>query len=340
MMKAAKAHSARMSVKVFKTPLAVTLLGIASIACAANEPCAPNAQPCVSVLAQANTASPIQAQPVVQAPVPESGKSRGIFLAMFAQQLLPAVTSGVDSWLKSKLNDTVTGQTGMPQQMSQQMPGQMPGMPQQMDQQMPTQMPGMPQQMSQQMPSQMPQQDRQDDSSLQAGVAYQVSVVGRDGSRVLVDPTQRSFATGERVEVSYRTNLPGLVEVFNIDSTGREERIDQKQLGAAQLAVLGPYEFVNATGSETLRINLRPCVGGAAGSSTRSMIRAQVNPELAGALVGCDDPALRQQRVGTRGIVKVAVDGGTNFALDPVSRAEIDSGQIAPREVSIRFLHR
>ena len=331
-----------------KALLSVVLLAVAPSIFAATESCGLSGQGCSLVIAQADTGSPMSMQQSAQTPAPESSKSRGIFLAMLAQQLLPGATSGMDSWFKTKLNDTVSSVTGspsnpgyqggntlspgMPQQMGQQMPMQMPGMPQQMGQQMPMQMPDMPQQMGQPPPP--------EESSLQAGVAYQVSVVGRDGSRVLVDPTQRSFVSGERVEVQYRTNLPGLVEVFNIDPMGREERIDQKQVAAAQLAVLGPYEFVNATGSETLRINLRPCLGGAAGSNTRSMVRAQVTPELAGALIGCDDPAMRQQRVATRGIVKVAVEGGTNFALDPVSRNEIVSGQIAPREVNIRFLHR
>jgi hypothetical protein len=201
---------------------------------------------------------------------------------------------------------------------------------------MPPSMQGMPQ-----MPSPVPQGMADDGSGLQAGVAYQVSLVGRDGSRTLVDPAQRAFGTGERIALAYRTNLPGVVEVYNIDSTGREELIDQQLMGAGQLANLGPYEFVNVKGEETLRIVLRPCVGGDANSGTRGMVRAQVNPELGNKLVGCDDPAMRQQqRTASRGIAKVQLEGGTNFALDPLSRSEIESGRLDPREVRVRFSHR
>ena len=353
----------------------------------------------------------------------EGSKSRGAFLAMFAQAAIPALVSGIDGWLRNRLNVPMQGGPGDPMQGGnmvaglrapemqgmQGMPG-MPGMQPQpgpgnwsppgqmpmpqgqgqwsgnsfpppmspMNQQMNPQMnqamnpqwnPPMNQQMSPQMnppmPSpgmaQMPGQPsmqgmpsmqgqtsmppplgmNDDSSALQAGVAYQVSLVGRDGIRTLVDPSQRAFDTGERISVAYRTNLPGIVEVYNIDSTGREELIDQQQMSAGQLANLGPYEFVNVKGEETLRIVLRPCVGGSANSATRGMVRAQVTPELGNKLVDCEDPAVRQQqRSSTRGIAKVQLDGGTNYALDPVSRSELESGRLAPREVRVRFFHR
>jgi hypothetical protein len=44
--------------------------------------------------------------------------------------------------------------------------------------------------------------------------------------------------------------------------------------------------------------------------------------------------------VQTRDIRKVAVEGMTGFALDPVSAAEFSSGQVTPREVTISFRHR
>lgn len=44
-------------------------------------------------------------------------------------------------------------------------------------------------------------------------------------------------------------------------------------------------------------------------------------------------------QVSTRDIQKVAVDGSTNFALDPISQAELATGQMAPRELTIMFHH-
>jgi hypothetical protein len=164
---------------------------------------------------------------------------------------------------------------------------------------------------------------------------------GGESSSLSSDSFSRSSAASEGVSRQPQAGRSGagIVEAFNIDNTGREELIDQQQLAAAQFVTLGPYEFVNVKGSETLRVNLRPCVGNAGGAASRGLVRAQIRPELAAVLLNCEDPALNQQKTAARGITKVAVEGGTNFALDPVSRSEIASGQIAPREVSIRFQH-
>ncbi len=246
---------------------------------------------------------------------------------------------------------------GMPPQMQPQMPQQMsPQFPSTMSQQVMPQMPmqnygGMPGQMPAEVPPQVmpppvmpvaaavPMDGRAvQDLPLQAGIAFQVSLVGRDGTRMLVDPVQRKFNTGEQIEVAYRTNLPGVVDVFSIDSRGKEELIEQKMVAPAQLTVLGPYEFVNAKGEEILRLRLRPCVS-AAGPATRGLVLQQINPKIAGNLASCDDPTQSQQRLATRGIAKVMVEGATSFALDTVADTEVASGKLAPREVRIRFVH-
>jgi hypothetical protein len=59
------------------------------------------------------------------------------------------------------------------------------------------------------------------------------------------------------------------------------------------------------------------------------------------ALPNCGAPTTRSvSKVKTRDIQKVAVDGTTSFALDPVLRTELSSGQLAPREITIYFHHR
>ena len=337
--------------------------GLATDASAVSYGCGLNEPGCRILLAQASpppmqqmmppTYTPPETYTPTATPKSENTSTRGIFLAMIAQQMLPTVLSGIGTWFNNKLNAPATSPTQVPPQMvqttatnvAQMTPPPMPPADQMsnsnsMPQTLTVQMVPPPVGVSPPFSSQITAlQTSPNVTSLQAGVAYQVSLVGRDGTRALVDPAQRRFNSGERVEVTYQTNLPGIVEIFNIDSTGRQELIDQKQVGAAQLTILGPYEFVNAKGDEVLRISLRPCVNDKAGTHTRGMMRAQINPELSGTLLSCEDPALKQNKVATRGIAKVSVEGGTNFALDPVSRAEIASGQLAPREVNIRFVH-
>jgi hypothetical protein len=57
-------------------------------------------------------------------------------------------------------------------------------------------------------------------------------------------------------------------------------------------------------------------------------------------LASCGAPTPRGLDVHTRDIQKIAVDGTTSFALDPVSRQELNSGQVTPREATIVFHHR
>ena len=172
--------------------------------------------------------------------------------------------------------------------------------------------------------------------TLHAGIAYEVLMLAGDGGKVSVDPTKHVFSSGERFEVTYRPNFPGVVEVFNIDPTGKEALIDKLRLQAAELGTLGPYEFVGEKGEDLLRIVLHPCKPQA---TTRGISRVEMRPEVDRAMRGCDETERSPPRVATRSIAKVAREDGTAFALDPVSRSEIDSGRLAPREVVIRFRH-
>jgi hypothetical protein len=74
-------------------------------------------------------------------------------------------------------------------------------------------------------------------------------------------------------------------------------------------------------------------------AATRDIVNVANAPPAAPSfnLAGCS-PATRSIReVRTRDIRKVAVEGTTGFALDAVSPAEFSSGQVTPREVTIRF---
>lgn len=269
--------------------------------------------------------------------------NRSLFLALFAQTLAPGVATAVADWFRSKVVGNSTAPAGDPNatagaapayalaQVAQPLSGG--GVP--------PPVPVAP--LEPPPPSPMLQTAAPaSEGSMFAGIAYQVSLIGAGGSRTLVDPAQRPFTTGERFEVAYRPNFPGVVEVYNIDSTGREERIDRVQLNAVELSTLGPYEFTNVKGDEILRIVLHPCTGSmadGAGTASRGIAKVQVRAEVAAVLQACDAPAGKTLGA-TRSIVKVTNEGGTNFALDPVSKAEVDSGKLAPREVRIRFVHR
>jgi hypothetical protein len=187
------------------------------------------------------------------------------------------------------------------------------------------------------------------DNNLYAGVAYEVHALGVDGSAVPINAATYEFRTGDKFKVFYRPSLPGRMEVYNVNPAGQQTLIDASNMAAGQLTELGPYQFANLKGDESLRLVLSPCSSPQLLAATRDIVRVDGAQPGAGTaqmgngvqLSNCGAPTTRGlKRVRTRDIQKVAVDGSTSYALDPVSQQEQNSGQVGAREVTIVFHHR
>ncbi len=191
------------------------------------------------------------------------------------------------------------------------------------------------------------------DNGLFAGIAYEVHAIGADGSATPVNSATYDFHTGDRFKLYYRPSLPGRMEIYNINPTGQQTLIDSSNMAAGQLSELGPYLFTNQAGDESLRLVLSPCSSPQLLARTRDIVRADAPPPAPGTaaaptgsgvqLSTCGAPTTRgidRKKVRTRDIEKVAVDGTTSFALDPVSRQEQVTGVVETREVTIIFRHR
>lgn len=177
---------------------------------------------------------------------------------------------------------------------------------------------------------------------LYAGIAYEIHLQAADGSSRQVDPASYAFRGGDRFSVYYRPALPGKVDVFNIDAAGQNTQIDTVNVAAGQLASLGPYEFADQPGNETLILRLTTCVTPSLLATTRSIIKVQnAAPASSLQLDSCSSVVTRglKKKPQTRSIRKVSVEGGTSFALDPVSREEMSTGQYAPRQITITLQH-
>jgi hypothetical protein len=175
-----------------------------------------------------------------------------------------------------------------------------------------------------------------------AGLAFEVHRLDPDGATMLVDPAVHEFRSGERFVVFFRPSMPGRMDIYNINPVGQQTLIDTQELAAGQLTRLGPYEFTATTGDEQLRLVMQPCSTPQLVAATRDIVRVpDTVPAQAGMeLQACNVSATRSVRaVRTRDIRKVVVEDGTQFALDPLSAEELASGQVAPREVTIRFRH-
>jgi len=192
-----------------------------------------------------------------------------------------------------------------------------------------------------------------DASLIAAGGAYDVYAMRADGSETPVNAATYDFRTGDRFKVYFRPSLPGRLDVYNINPNGRESKIDGTETAAGQLTTLGPYEFTATKGNEALRFVLSPCSNPQLMVATRDIVNVGPNadyPYATGAasayptaqpagisLTNCSNVATRGIR--KRDITKVAMDGTTSYALDPVSQTELASGQLMAREFTIYFRH-
>ena len=183
---------------------------------------------------------------------------------------------------------------------------------------------------------------------LYAGIAYEIHLLQPNGSTAQVDPATYTFRTGDQFRVFYRPSLPGRVDVFNINAAGQNAQIDSSIIAAGELASLGPYQFTELQGEETLILKLSPCVTQATYVATRNIVKAPtagVSSMPTNNPLGfdyCNDTSTRglKARPKTRDIRKVSVEGGTTFALDPIAPTELGGGDMAPRQVTITLHHR
>ena len=184
------------------------------------------------------------------------------------------------------------------------------------------------------------------DTDVYAGIAYEVHALSADGHWTPVDPTTYAFKSGDRFMVYYRPSLPGRMQIYNVNPSGQQTLIDATDMAAGQLAGLGPYEFTNQTGDESLRLVLSPCSTPQLLVATRDIVKVDGPPPSSADTGGgvhlsnCSAVATRGVDIHARGIDDIGRDGLTTFALDQVSTRELASGDVDPRQVTIVFHHR
>jgi hypothetical protein len=180
---------------------------------------------------------------------------------------------------------------------------------------------------------------------LYAGIAYEVHTMGADGAySTPVNTATYEFHTGDRFMVYYRPSLPGHMEIYNINGAGKQTLIDSSNMAAGQMVALGPYEFTNDSGEESLHLVLSPCTSPQLITATRDIVKVGASPQSTQSgsevrLGDCGPASARGTSFQTRDIAKVGVEGTTSFALDPISPKELRSGQVTPRQMTIVFHH-
>lgn len=262
---------------------------------------------------------------VYSVPTEERPTTRGLFL----MTLIPAMASGLGGTLMNWFGQKILTPSGQIQSQGLSGDGRLP--PGSIFAPVPDVVP----------PPAAPVGPPASQGELHAGIAYEIYVQGTDSQWIRVDPQTFQFATGQRLVVVYRPNLPGRVDVYNLNPLGQESVIDTLDVSGGQLVPLGPYEFSGQKGDELLKIVLTPCVSTQAPAITRDIVR--VNDTDASALpfrLSQCLPKSDAPPVGTRDIKKVAMEGGTAFGLDKISESELQTGNLTPRSLAISLQHR
>jgi hypothetical protein len=97
----------------------------------------------------------------------------------------------------------------------------------------------------------------QKDNNL-VGIVYRVYRVNSSGFEEKVNP-DTVFMTGDRIIVKFMTNLPGILEVNNIDADKQLQHLGRGYMQSGRMAKIGPFEFYGTRGLDVLTLVLRPC---------------------------------------------------------------------------------
>jgi hypothetical protein len=98
--------------------------------------------------------------------------------------------------------------------------------------------------------------------TIPAGLSVQVMKVNRNGSAFAVDPSVYRFRNGDEFVVSFESNTPGYVRVYNINPSGDVNYLGTYAVPAfmrVQLPRSGYFKFTGERGNEKLVLQLYPC---------------------------------------------------------------------------------
>jgi hypothetical protein len=98
--------------------------------------------------------------------------------------------------------------------------------------------------------------------TIPAGLSVQVMKVSRNGSAFAVDPSVYRFRNGDEFVVSFESNTPGYVRVYNINPSGDVNYLGTYAVPAfmrVQLPRSGYFKFTGERGNEKLVLQLYPC---------------------------------------------------------------------------------
>jgi hypothetical protein len=205
---------------------------------------------------------------------------------------------------------------------------------------------------------------------LPAGIAFEVNQLDYAGNEEPVDPNSKVFRTGDKIFLLFTTNLPGLIDVFNIDSQGDVKKIAEWKVSGGdqvRLPESGTIEFYKTTGDEILSLYFYPCNFGnteamrvtqdvhpsrddqkdsspgqgkdtQTGLGDQSGSSIQADPNAVALLPKCSAIRRKAFQENTEAM-RVVADGNTNFGVSKLDTQKLRQSSGEPIVIEIRFQH-
>ncbi|MBF0356650.1 MAG: hypothetical protein HQL43_15575 [Alphaproteobacteria bacterium] len=170
-----------------------------------------------------------------------------------------------------------------------------------------------------------------------AGLAYEVYLVQPSGQIQRINPQAHIFSTGDQFFVKYIPNMPGMIDVSNVNPEGRESRLGRWSVAAGQQVTLpaqGTFQFSGVSGDEILKIAHTPCTSGA--PTKDIVINAAATVNYGTLLPYCS--ATPNYPTRTKDIT-INIQGGTAYAVSQLSPEELQTQSIVTRVATARFQH-
>lgn len=167
-----------------------------------------------------------------------------------------------------------------------------------------------------------------------AGVAYATYLVAPDSEPVRVDAATYQFRTGDQFIVRYVANMPGRMDVSNVNPRGQETALGTWPVVSGEQVTMpsqGAFQFNGSAGDEGLRFYFTPCTSGVPTRDISMTAAATVN-------YGTLLPSCNARTTSTRDIT-VSAENGMGYAVSQLDKPELDTKSVETRVFMVRFRH-
>ena len=177
------------------------------------------------------------------------------------------------------------------------------------------------------------------------GLAFAVYEESESEGWRRVDPKSKVWTNGDFVLVEATSNLPGILQVYTVGTSGKVKQIRRHQVLGLDVTALGPLEFYGAPGTEVILFRFFSCRPlnhdeDLRISDFRGPIKGYVHAAALQALPLCAQLQELDGFVATEVQSPIAPNGGTMYAVERIDAAALRAAKVKPVTFRLELKHR